>query len=384
MAATGKGEKMKKIMYIHHGDLNGGAPRSLRFLVERLNKNIYNPLVVFRTNEQDAVFFQEVGAQTIYEPKIKPFHGSTVARVDIKQIIYNFVYAIPTYLAAKEIFKREKPDIVHLNSTCLFMCAKAAKASNKNTKVICHVREPLQQNIWGRILKYMNNKYCDEFIAIDNYDAMTVRMPKSKIDIIYNFVDFNSYNSDVCSNILRSELNIKTDDVIYLLLARLTPSNGCLELIKQWKNIPDNKKNHLVIVGEIPGVEKEYSEACHQEAFNEMNVHILKFRKDVEQIIASSDIMICPFTEPHFARAIVEGAAMGKPALVVDIDGAKELVVHGKTGYIYKDINELAHYINVFTKNLEIRKKMGKQAEMYALKNFNADINALNTFKHYE
>ena len=375
---------MKKIIYIHHGDLNGGAPRSLRFLIDRLDKAKYEPIVVYRKNEKDAEFFRSAGARTIFEPGIRPFHGSTVARVDTKQVVYNFVYAIPTYNAAKKIFEREAPDIVHLNSTCLFMCAKAAKAVDKNIKVICHVREPLQQNIWGQILKNMNNKYCDEFIAIDQYDASTVRTPKSRIDVIYNFVDFNSYNSKVKSDVLRRELHINGRDIVYLLLARLSPSNGCLELIRQWKKCPNNQKNHLVIVGEIPGTEEKYSQECHKEADEVENIHILKFRKDVEQVIASSDIMVCPFTEPHFARAIIEGAAMGKPSLVVDVDGAKELVVKDKTGFIYSNQKELEHFIDVLSENTELRIEMGMNAENHALKNFNADVNAVRTFAHYE
>lgn len=375
---------MKKIIYIHHGDLNGGAPRSLRFLIERLDKKIYQPVVIYRKGKEGLDFFCSAGAKTIIEPNIKPFHGSTVSRINIKQVIYNFFYAIPTYIAAKKIFKKENPDIVHLNSTCLFMCAKAAKAVNKKIKVICHIREPLQQNIFGKILKYMNNKYCDDFIAIDRYDATTVQTNKSKIDVIYNFVDFNSYNTNVVSNVLRKELLLNGQDVIYLLLARLSPSNGCFELICQWKKQINNKKNHLIIVGEIPGVEKEYTEKCHKEIVNVSNIHILTFRKDVEQVIASSDVMICPFTQPHFARAIIEGAAMGKPSLVVNIDGAKELVVENETGYIYNNSNELVHYVNILSENIACRKDMGKNAEKYALENFNADINAARTFLHYK
>lgn len=375
---------MKKIIYIHHGDLNGGAPRSLRFLIERLDKEKYKPTVIYRKNEGDAKFFQDAGAKTIFEPRIRPFHGSTVTRINAKQIAYNFVYAIPTYVAAKRIFESEKPDIVHLNSTCLFMCARAAKKVEKKVKVICHIREPLQQNVWGKILKYMNNKYCDEFIAIDQYDATTLRTSKSRIDVIYNFVDFSLYNSKVKSDVLRRELNLSDHEVIYLLLARLSPSNGCLELIRQWKNCKNNKKNHLVIVGEIPGTEERYSLNCHKEAFTEENIHILNFRKDVENVIASSDVMICPFTEPHFARAIIEGAAMGKPSLVVDVDGARELVVGGKTGFIYTNQKELEWYVNTLSENVSLRVEMGKNAEKYALKNFNADINAAKTFSHYE
>ena len=64
---------MKKIIYIHHGDLNGGAPRSLRFLIERLNKEKYQPTVIYRKNEGDAKFFQDAGAKTIFESSYPTF-----------------------------------------------------------------------------------------------------------------------------------------------------------------------------------------------------------------------------------------------------------------------------------------------------------------------
>ena len=52
-----------------------------------------------------------------------------------------------------------------------------------------------------------------------------------------------------------------------------------------------------------------------------------------------------PFTQPHFARGIIEGAAMGKPALSTDIEGPRELVVDGTTGRFYHSGDELKELV---------------------------------------
>ncbi len=375
---------MKKILYIHHGDINGGAPRSLRFLLEKLDRKKYTPVVIYRCNKSDGAFFEEVGVQTVYEPRIKPFHGSTVSGINCKQIIYNFVYAIPSYIAARRIIKKECPDIVHLNSTCLFMCGAAAKSVDKNIQVLCHVREPLLPNIWGNILKKMSNKYCDKFVAIDAFDGHSVDPEAKKTRVIYNFVDFKTYNLEVKSSILRDELNLSKDDIIFLMLARVSPENGVLEIVTQWREYIHDKKAQLVIAGEIEGREIDYCRKCHAIADEMENIHILPFRKDAPRVLAASDVILCSFVQPHFARAIIEGAAMGKPSISIDIDGPRELMIDGVTGYLYRDGEELQKHVLNMVAHEELIKRMGMNAEKFARKNFNADINAQATIDLYE
>ena len=374
---------MKKVLYIHHGDINGGAPRSLRFLIEKLDKTRFCPIVVYRGNEVEAEFFKEAGAQVICEQGIKPFHGSTVSGITLKQIIYNFVYALPTYFATKKIIEDVEPDIVHINSTCLFMCAAAAKKIDNTINVICHVREPLLSNIWGKILQIMSNKYCDKFVAIDEFDGHSVDPYMRKTNVIYNFVDFSTYNESVKSNILREELGLSNKDVIFLMLARVSPENGVLEIVNQWKEYISNCHAHLIIVGEIQGREVEYCKKCHSAIGDVANIHILPFRKDAPQVIASSDVIICSFTQPHFARVIIEGAAMGKTAISVDIDGPKELIKHNITGFLYNNADELKYYVELLMKDKARRLHLGKEAEKYAREAFNADINANETIALY-
>lgn len=375
---------MKKIMYVHHGDIKGGAPMSLKFLLEKINSCKYQTTVVCRVGKEECEFFKINNTKVISEPRIKPFHGSTVSGIDFKQIIYNFVYAFPTYYAMQRIVKEEKPDVVHLNSTCLFMCAKAVKNIDKNVKVICHIREPLLPNIWGNILKKMSNKYCDYFIAIDEYDRKSVDPDNKKTKVIYNFVDFSVFDYRIKTQVLRKELNLNKNEVIFLVLARISQENGILELVEKWsKNIQDNK-SQLVIVGEIQGREEMYTRKCHEISDNTDNINILTFRPDTVNVISSADVIVCPFIQPHFARMVVEGAAMKKPSISNNIEGPQELIVEKVTGMFYSNEKELVSIVRNLTYDEDLRNKLGNNAYKRAVENFNADINAKKTFDLYE
>lgn len=375
---------MKKVMYVHHGDIKGGAPMSLRFLLDKIDRKKYETTVICRVSEEESHFFEVNNTKVICEKKIKPFHGSTVSGIDFKQIIYNFVYALPTYYSMRKIVKEKKPDVVHLNSTCLFMCAKAVKSVDKNIKVICHIREPLLNNIWGWILKVMSNKYCDYFIAIDEFDKKSVDPKSKKTSVIYNFVDFEVFDFQKKSNVLRIELDLDYNSVIFLVLARISQENGILELIDTWSTDIHDNKSQLVIVGEIPGREEEYTKKCHAISDKTENIHILSFRSDTVDVIASADVIICPFVQPHFARMVVEGAAMKKPAISNDIDGPKELIIDNETGVFYSQIGQLKGIVEKLTYNDNLRERMGENAYSRAKELFNAEINANRTFELYE
>jgi glycosyltransferase involved in cell wall biosynthesis len=70
-------------------------------------------------------------------------------------------------------------------------------------------------------------------------------------------------------------------------------------------------------------------------------------RQDIPQVLAASDVLVFPSTVPHFARPVIEAAAMGKPAIASDVGGPAELVVNGETGLLVppKDAHALAEAI---------------------------------------
>lgn len=379
--------KKIKILYFHHGGFKGGAPRSLAFLIKELDKEKYDPHVLICTDiEENKKLFESVGAKVICREKMGAWHGSTVSGMSLGLLYFNLKHCIPTYFQMFKVLKEIKPDIVHLNSTCLFLAAKAIKKYDKNIPVVCHVREPLLPGIWGNILRKNINKYADRFVAIEKYDADSLKTDKP-VDVIYNFVDFETYNENVKSNILHKELNIPMNEKIILYLARISPENGAYEMLNALEGfIKEHKNVHFCLVGAEYENMSEYLQKVTEFAKQYNNVYILPFRNDVPEVIASSNLMIVPFTKPHFARSVIEAGAIGIPSIVSDIGGLNELVIDNKTGiiYNYKDSNDLEFKLSKIIKDDKTINELSNNAIIYAHENFDSKTNSNRTFLVYD
>lgn len=377
-----------KILFIHHGGSAAGAPRSLYFLISQLDREKYEPHILFWCDETgNRELFGKLNIPLHFEKYMGPWHGSVVSGMTFPIAKQAVKRAIPTYILTLKILKEVKPDIVHLNSTCLWVSAKAVKKYSSTLPVICHVREPLLDGFWGDILRKGCNKYVDEYIAIEKYDAESLGSTDKPINIIYNFVDFATYNSEVRSDCLRTEFNIGKDETIFLYLARIVKQNGALEMLQALSLfLRSNNRVHLCIAGADFNSKDEYFLSVLNVAKKYNNVHILPFRRDVPNVISSSDVMIVPFREPHFARSIIEAGAIGIPTIASNIPGPQELVIDGKTGYLVdcKTLEGLEDKCRLLTNDVVLRKKLGKNAEEYAKENFNAVKNAKKTFEIYE
>lgn len=377
---------MEKILYIHHGSAEGGAPRSLVFLIRQLDRTKYVPIVLcMKDRERNEKLFSDAGAEVIYDESVGPWHGSEVSGISLGTIKRNLKYCVSTYNSICRIVKQVKPSIVHLNSTCLFLAARAIKHIDRSIPVICHVREPILKGFWGDILRKGNSGCVDHFIAIEQYDAESLGAVKVPVSVIYNFVDFTIYNSKIKSNVLYQELGIPNEHTILLYLARVIEQNGALTLIEKLQDYLLKKNSvHLVIVGLNNNCLSPYEKKVINLAANNPFIHILPFRTDVPEVIASSDIMIVPFEKPHFARSVIEAAAVKVPSIVSNVGGLKELVIDGETGLMYNNKESLVQCCQRLIDNNYIREEMAANAEKYALDNFDSVKNAKRVFEIYE
>ena len=56
---------MKKILYIHHGKGLGGAPLSLLYLIQGLDKTKFNPVVLFLQDSEVIDLYRSKGIKAI-------------------------------------------------------------------------------------------------------------------------------------------------------------------------------------------------------------------------------------------------------------------------------------------------------------------------------
>ena len=368
---------IKKIAYIHHAGGFGGAPKSMSYIIKYINKEKYKPILVNIANGPINDFFNELAVKIFLPRGIRPFHGSTVTEKTLRTFTVNLVFFVPSVFKAYYLLRHIKPDLIHLNSTCLFSFAIAAKLYNTEIPVICHVREPIRKGLWGFPLRFFSKLCVDGFIAISQNDLESLKLKDGsphKKEVIYNFVD----KMETVSNLkisFREELGIDNNDIIFLYLARFAKSNGWEELINTAKKVVENRSNfHFVLVG---------ADHNYPQYENLKNIHLLNFRTDVVSIFKESNVFICPFTEPHFARGVIEAAAYGLPSIGRDIGGVNELIIDGKTGYLYRSEEEFIKYLNLLGESETARKELGLNGVEFAKENFEMEMNLKRTFKFY-
>ena len=86
--------------------------------------------------------------------------------------------------------------------------------------------------------------------------------------------------------------------------------------------------------------------------------------EDLAAAYASADLFVFPSTTDTFGNVILEAQASGIPAIVSDVGGPRELVQHGKDGFVTKslDSTELAGAIRRLVADPSLRTHMGLSA----------------------
>jgi glycosyltransferase involved in cell wall biosynthesis len=88
------------------------------------------------------------------------------------------------------------------------------------------------------------------------------------------------------------------------------------------------------------------------------------------------DVLVHPSRREGLARAIVQGQLAGCPAVAYDIDGNREGLVDGQTGFIVPpfDAKVLGEKISALVENAAQRRVTGEAGRAFALSRFDAKV----------
>lgn len=217
------------------------------------------------------------------------------------------------------------------------------------------------------IEKYLS-RFTDAIVTINKEDYELVKTHGFKNKETYLIhgigIDYSRLSVDNLGiNDLRLKYGYKSDDFIMLYLAEFIPRKNHSFLInampKLLERIPNIK---LIFAGR--GDDKEKMMLLAKRLGVETYVDFIGFRDDVGNLIYISDIGVSSSLQEGLSMCLAESLYLGRPVVVSDIRGNKDLVDSGKNGFLFSLDNE-EQFIEqvVYMYNYpDERKAMGKYA----------------------
>lgn len=89
--------------------------------------------------------------------------------------------------------------------------------------------------------------------------------------------------------------------------------------------------------------------------------------------LSDSDVFVLASLWEGMPIALIEAQAMGIPAVASNIEGNKDVVVHGETGFLADTDESLLRYTQQLVNDPQLRRRMGRAARRHAIRRFGKD-----------
>lgn len=377
---------MKKVLFIHHGGIEGGAPLSMLYTMIGVRDRGYIPIVgLVRPSSALHNIYNNEGFLTFefpWIPLLLTWSGSEGKRYN--PVMWKGVYiAWKNWSFAKKkiinFISNNNIDMVHLNSISLSNVASIL--NDKKIPYVWHVREhgPKHRGLrYGFIQK--------KLLQAKNVIFLTKAEQESWVrysnhgTVIHNFLDFKKFDIDIDTKIVSKELNIDNNTKIILYVGGIKEHKGIIVLLHALRIIrekyegnilclmpdsyihPKSKKNKLQnkVLSLIK--ENKLQSICQ----------LMPFNPNIVNLFALCDMLVFPAIKPHFARPIIEASGMKKPVVASNLKAIDELVVNNETGYLIPANKPeiLAEKVILLLKNPKLCERMGGNGYNFSLEHF--------------
>ena len=353
------GEKMKVLHVLTDRNI-GGAGRWLLYYLKYHDRNAFEVKVVL---PHDSLLVSAVKALDVPVIAMEEMEDRSFDKKAMKALV--------------QLFKEEKPEIVHTHASMTArMAAKAALVpSIFNTK---HCMESAPGILPKKMLRReVNAAFSDKIIAVSRAvrrSMVHAGTNPEQIAVVYNGIEPIAIPSAEEKAALLQSYGGKAGEKAVGMVARLEEVKDHETFLLAAQNVLETRKDvRFYIVGD--GSLKEELERRVLELGISENVTFTGFVKDVEKIEAALDLAVITSKAEALCLSIIESNIAGVPAIGTDSGGVREVIKHGETGYLVSvgDSDKLAERMEELLADDAKRKAFGEHAKKRAESMFMAD-----------
>jgi glycosyltransferase involved in cell wall biosynthesis len=280
------------------------------------------------------------------------------------------------YSELKQVLRKFRPDVVHTHSAKGGMLGRMAAAA-VGVPVIVHTVHgapfhPYQSSVarefFRRCERYAAGK-CSAIISVA--DAMTEQLvaagvaPREKFTTIYSGMEVEPFLcADEHRDRLRAELGYRPEHVVIGKIARLFHLKGHEYVLAAARTIIDHQPNaRFLFVGDgilRPEFERRIAD---QGLADRVRFTGLVPPQKIAEFLGAMDIVVHASLREGLARVLPQALIAGKPVVSYDVDGAREVVLPGVTGYLIPpcSVAPLETAIGELIAQPPLRKRLGEE-----------------------
>jgi len=281
-------------------------------------------------------------------------------------------------------YRKSRPDIVHTHSGKAGVVGRLA-ARLAGVPCIVHTIHgpsfgPFQSA--GANFVYKNAErfvgpFTTHFISVaqamtDQYLAARIGKPEQYTRIFSGF-PLEPFLTVKRDEAMRAKLGIAPNDFVITKLARLTELKGHDDLFDAApeivKEIPNAK---FLLVGDGPWRERFEQRAAAPELKGRFVFTGLVAPAEVPRCLGASDVVVHLSYREGLPRAVSQALASGLPVVAYDCDGAREVCLDGRTGFLVKqrDLATLTNRLAQLAREPELRARFGTAGREFVRENF--------------
>ncbi|MBP3713946.1 MAG: glycosyltransferase family 4 protein [Phocaeicola sp.] len=282
------------------------------------------------------------------------------------------------------LYKREKPDVVHhVGMKTILWGTLAAKFAKVNGVVnaisglggfFAEDNKGLLAKVMPKVLKYSHNRDKTLCIFQNNEDkGLYVKNGIIKEEQARYIKGSGVHLDEFCYT-----PEPKNGKIRVILTARMIVEKGIFILTEAAERLRQQygDTTEFLLVGGLDdhpdAITKEQLDAVCDGSY----IQWLGYRTDVKELLQNSHIVAFPsYYMEGLPKSLIEADAIGRPVITCNSVGCKETVIDGYNGYLIptKDVDALVEKLDVLLSNPALRQEMGRNARKYAEENFSID-----------
>lgn len=404
----------KKVLYIQHAGSLGGSCMSLLYTLQALDRERFTPVVaLIRPHPSVVRLYADAGIETLAWPGIITFEHTVAVwaslwrPLTLAQLCVTLFRWRQSEARTLALVRAVKPDIVHLNSAVLMPSARALHRAR--IPFIWHVREAPVRGTFGvryGILRRAMLQWPDELIFLSAAER-EAWVGGARGAVVHNFVDFSRFNRSLAAAPLRKKHGIPANAPVVLFAGGFAPVKGIFPLLEALRQVlaslPDavclmpgarygaTTSRLLALARAVlprlgSGTTVQRVEATMRRLGITTMCRIEPFAPRIEEYLAMSDLVVFPAIREHFARPVIEAAAMAKPAVASRFPILAELIEDNASGLLVppNDPTALARALVELLRDRSRAHMMGERAYDLARERYDAQKNVRDIEQAYD